>query len=316
MRRTRPLIDVDRIPELFRHRVARVPELVALGLTSHYIYAQCAPAGRWQRLLPGVVLLSDAEPTRAQRIQAALRYAGPGALVTGHDALQLYGMRSAKPGGPVHVLVAHRRQVRSSDAVAVERTTRLPPAALRQGFPVAPLVRAVLDAARRMHNRDGVRAVISESVQRGGLEPAQLRRELAEGSNRGSALARQVLNEVSDGIRSVAEAWARRLILRSGMPRPRWNVALFGPDGTQLAIADAWWDDVALAWEIDSYEWHLSPANYSRTLKRSAALTAAGITVVHTLPVRLRDEPAAVVDELRRAYQHAAARPRPDIRAC
>jgi hypothetical protein len=197
----------------------------------------------------------------------------------------------------------------------VERTTRMPSLQLLNDFPTAPLERAVLDAARRAGSVDGARAIIAEAVQRGRVLPARLRTELDRGSTRGSGLARKVLAEISDGVRSVAEAWARRLVLNSRMPKPAWNVPLCDPDGRLLAIVDAWWDDVALAWEIDSYEWHLSPQSYSDTLARDAALTAAGITVLHTTPGRIQKEPVAVLRELERAHGQARRRPRPQILA-
>lgn len=313
MRRNRSIVDFTTLPALFPHRVARAAELIALGLTSTTVYANTRPGGRWQRLLPGILLLSNAPPSRVELVQAALRYAGEGAVLTGHDALRLHGIRAAKPDGPVHVLIPHDRQVRSADTVVIERTTRMPKSLLHKNFSIAPAERAVLDAARRMRTLDGVRAILAETVQRGAARPAGLRAELAMGSNRGSALARQVLTEVSDGVQSVAEAWARRLILDSHLPKPAWNVPICDAGGQLLAIVDAWWDDTAVAWEIDSYEWHLSPENYAATVARGSKLTAAGITVVHTTPARIQREPGVVVRELDAALTHARARPRPDI---
>lgn len=313
MRRNRALVDLDRFPELFRRRVARASELIELGLGSKAVYANCRPGGPWQRLLPGVLLLSNAPPSREQLIQAALRYAGRGSVLTGHDALQLHGIRSARPGGMVHVLIPAHRQVRSADTVAIERTMRLPQATITQGFPVAPLERAVLDAARRMLLLDSVRAIVAESVHRGHIAPQRLLDELTAGSSRGSALVRRVLGEVSDGVRSVAEAHARRLVAGSRLPQPVWNVTLVGADGEPLGAVDAWWDDVALAWEIDSYESQL--AHYAAKMKRGAKLTAAGVMVMYTTPSRISKEPKAVADELRQALAHAALRPRPRILA-
>src|SRR5256885_1323411 len=178
MHRNRALVDLSAVPGLFKHAVARAPELIALGLSSTMVYARTAPGGPWQRLLPGILLLSNGHPTREQFIQAALCYAGPKSVLTGHDALQLHGMRSARPGGPVHVLVPHGRQVRGTDRVIVERTTRMPRLRLLNDFPTAPLERAVLDAARRTGSVDGARAIIAEAVQRGRVLPARLRTEL------------------------------------------------------------------------------------------------------------------------------------------
>ena len=80
-----------------------------------------------------------------------------------------------------------------------------------------------------------------------------------------------------------------------------------------MATADAWWDEVGLAWEVDSYAFDLSPADATAALSRAARLTASGVLVVHTPPAQLRDEPSAVADLLRGAYEQAAARPRPPV---
>jgi hypothetical protein len=69
---------------------------------------------------------------------------------------------------------------------------------------------------------------------------------------------------------------------------------------------------LGLAWQIDSLEWHLSPADYALTLERRSAMMAEGIVVLHTLPSKLarRDE---ALQELRRMYEHAARTPRPHV---
>ena len=114
--------------------------------------------------------------------------------------------------------------------------------------------------------------------------------------------------EVGDGIRSAAEAWARSLVLRSRLPAPMWNVELRDKQGRRLAVVDAWWADVGLAWEIDSTEFHLSPADHERTTRRHSALTAAGVLVMHTVPSRLRKDPAGVLRDLCGAYDSAGSR--------
>jgi len=295
--------------------VVHVSELERHGIGRRTIAYRCRPGGQWRRLLPGVVLLSNGAPTRNDRRQASLVYAGADAVLTGLDALELHGMRRAPvPSGPVHLLIpADRRRV-GAGRVLCERTDRLP--VVEPGrWPLAPLPRAVLDFARRCGDRNEVRAALAETVQRGRCTPAKLAAELAAGSQRGSALPRTVLFEISDGVRSVAEAKARVLVQRSGLPRPIWNPRLVDAvTGRFIAMPDAWFDQVGLAWEIDSYEWHLSPDDYDATLARRAAMMAAGITVVHHQPSRVTTQSAAVLDELRRTYAQAALRPRPAVR--
>lgn len=92
-------------------------------------------------------------------------------------------------------------------------------------------------------------------------------------------------------------------------------MAIRSPAGQLLAVVDAWWDDVGLAWQIDSREFHLAPADYDATLRRHSALAAAGILVVHTLPTRLRDDAKAVLNELTAAHARAAGNHRPNVTA-
>nr|WP_239029465.1 hypothetical protein [Pseudonocardia acidicola] len=264
-------------------------------------------------MLPGIVKLDNGPPTRDDRRLAALIYAGDGSVITGLDALQLHGMRRMPhPSGPVHVLIPTGRRRVGAGRVLAERTERLPePAAGR--WSLAPIARAALDFARRSSDRDEVRATIAEVVQQGRCSAADLCAELEAGSSRGSALPRDVLREIADGVRSVAEADARRLVARSGLPQPLYNPRLLDKHGRFVAVPDVWFDEVALAWEIDSREFHLSPEEYDRTLDRRSAMMAEGVIVMHSQPRKLRHRRTEIVDELRRNYAQAALRPRPDV---
>lgn len=115
-------------------------------------------------------------------------------------------------------------------------------------------------------------------------------------------------------MRSVGEAKARELVLGSALLRPLWNPRLVeARTGRFIAVPDAWFDEVGLAWDVDSYEWHLSPADYDRTLARRVTMTAAAIWVVPHQPKRISTDGPAVLDELARNLAQAAARPRPQV---
>ena len=215
----------------------------------------------------------------------------------------------------MHLLVPHERQVRNTPLMRVERTSRLPRPITRAGVPLAPPARAVVDAARRLRSGHEVTELIADAVQRRLCTIAQLSAELEAASRRGTATPRRVLRDVGAGVRSAAERDAKALWRRSGLPEPWWNALVFDASGSLLGIADGWWDDVALAWEINSVEWHLLPEDYAREQEKLARFTAAGVGVLPTLPSRMRSRAPDVMDELRRAYEAAAARPRPDVRA-
>lgn len=260
-------------------------------------------------------MLTNGSPTRAQLCRAALVHAGARAVISGIEAARLHGVRHLPADSRVHVLIPHDRRVASRGFTVVERTVHPPEPVRIGGLPVAPLARALVDAAHRMDNLNDIRAMIADAVQRQLCHPKDLRFELERGTTIGSALPRRVVEEMDRGIRSAAEAWAARVARRSQLPEPQWNVELRDRSGALLGIADAWWPQVGLAWEIDSLDFHLNPDDYARTVRKHGRLTAAGVIVMHTLPTRLRRDPAAVIAELRQAYAHASSRPPPQVTA-
>lgn len=306
----------ERLRAAATNDVIRAHVLVAAGVPESTVYARCRAGGPWQLLLPATVLLNSGRPTPDQLVMASLVYAGPDALVTGIEAAHRHGVRRGpKPDGRVHLLVPHNQQTASARHVVVERTRRMPEAVVRGGVPLAPVSRAVVDAARRLASPREATELMADAVQRGLCTVGQLSSELDAAQRRGTAVPRAVLLDVSAGIRSVAERDAKAVWQRCGLVEPWWNASVYDAQGMFLGIVDAWWDDVALAWEINSLAWHLGPQDYAREQARTALFTAAGVPVLPTLPKRLTEDAAAVRRELLEAYRHAASRPRPSVRA-
>lgn len=264
-------------------------------------------------LMPAIVKLNNAPPTRADRRRAALLHAGEHAVITGLDALELDGMtRMPSPFGPVHVLVPETSRRTGHGVALLERTGRLP-VATHGRWPLAPPARAVLDACRRLRVRDQVRATIAEAVQTGRCDVAVLAAELAAGSGRGTALPRRVIAEIADGARSAAEAAAGDLLRRLGCQDAMRNAWIYRSDGTFLACVDVWFPDVGLVWEIDSREFHLSPQDHERTIERHNALIAAGVPVLRSVPSHLTGRRGEVLAQLRDARATSALRSLPSV---
>jgi hypothetical protein len=70
-----------------------------------------------------------------------------------------------------------------------------------------------------------------------------------------------------------------------------------------------------MVWEIESSEWHLSPADHDYTVRRAARFTAAGAVYVASKPKMVMNDRAAVDATLRAVYAQAASRPRPALTA-
>lgn len=123
--------------------------------------------------------------------------------------------------------------------------------------------RAIADTVRGLADLREARAVVASAVQQGRCPIWMLTRELDQGRANGSALLRRALAEVAEGVRSVAEADFMALIKRCRLPMPLFNAHLYSSDGALIAIPDAWWPQAGVAAEVDSREWHLTPADWS-----------------------------------------------------
>jgi hypothetical protein len=270
--------------------------------------------GRWQVLLPGIYLAVTGRPDDAQREMASLLYAGPGALITGAAALTFHRLRS-QPSGLVDVLIPAQRRRQDVGFVRLHRTSFVPGVAFRAGeICYAPPARAVMDAVRGLPTIESALAVAADAVQRGKVLVWQLAEEIAAGPARGSARARVILSELSDGVRSVPEADLRLLIKRERLPEPMYNPRLFAGH-LFIAQPDAWWPNAGLAAEVDSREYHLLPRDWERTLERDARMAARGIVVLHFTPRRLRAEPKVVAAQIKSALEARNGIPVPKITA-
>jgi hypothetical protein len=293
--------------------VATTADLKSVGVAATAIVRECGAGGSWQRMLPGVVLLHNGPPTVHQRLVSALRYAGTEAQLTGQAALNLHGYTSTVAGNILILLPQHRNK-KSSGFVTVERTWRLPEPVERSGLACAPPIRATLDAARRVSDPSACKALMAHVIQRGGVTVEQLAAELSGGSDRGSALPRATLRELGKDAHSVAEIAAQKLYSEAELPLMVHNREVFDSHGHFLCKPDGWIDDLALAWEIDSLQHHLTPADHERTVLRRQRMEAAGVVVVAHMPKQIFRTPAVVLEQLRRAVLRARARPRPDVR--
>ena len=284
-------------------------QALGCGLTRDAVAYRIRPDGPWRRLLDGVYLAQTGAPDVPQKAMAALLHAGPGSVLTGAAALRGFGLTTVDPRR-FDVLVPATRRPGSAAFVTIHRTARMPRGVIREGrrsYALPP--RALADAARFMADLGGVRALIAAAVQRGDCPLPALVRELGEGPIRASARLRQVLAEVADGVRSITEAEFRDLIKRAGLPMPMFNARLFGADGTFIAAPDAWWPEAGVAAEVDSRQWHLSPADWARTLRRHAEMSSHGILVLHFTPDRIRSDPAMVAAVIADTLRAGRGRP-------
>ena len=294
---------------LEQHQVVTREQALRCGMPPTTLARQVAPGGRWQRLLPGVYLTVTGTVTQDQRQIAALLYAGPRSLITGPAAVRRHRLHSAGPD-VVDVLIPWACRRQSTGFVRVHRTRRMPDRMFVTGpIRFAKPARAVADAARGLTRFDDVRQVVCDAVQRRACTVAELAEELQAGPAKGATLFREALAEIGDGVRSVAEADARLLILHSDLPKPMFNARLYDADGVFIATVDAWWQEAGVAAEVDSRAYHLGAEDQDRTTERHDRLIAHGIFPLHFPPKRIRTDGPGVISDIRSAIAKGLGRP-------
>jgi hypothetical protein len=286
------------------------------GVSSATISHRTRTGGPWQRLLPGIYLVTQAAPTLVQRRRAALLYAGDPSLLTGVVGLAIHGLRYL-PADPetalVHVLIPHERRRTSVGLALVERTRRFPDGPDPRLGPVAPIARCLFDASRRYNHVRNTRAMILEAVQRGLVDNAELASEVGDGQRRWTAILRRVVNDAGAGVASAPEAEFRDLVVRSGLDEPLWNASLYTPNGTFVARPDGYLPDLGLAVQVDSREHHSRGDKWDDTLRRISRMTATGVAVWSLVVSDLRANPRDVLREYQAACRARANVPMPKL---
>ncbi|BEP15202.1 hypothetical protein acdb102_35130 [Acidothermaceae bacterium B102] len=283
-----------------QHGLVTVDQAGQLGI-SRSALCRRASAGQMpcQRVLPRVYGMFTGDPSALQRASAAALYVGSEAQVTGTAALQLYGIRRLTETQTVQVLVPEKRCVQSTKFVVVIRVVAPSRLHVRKAIPVAPVARAVVDAAGLCTTYDDVLALASAAIMSRRTTLAAIEDEVAKASWRTTVLIRRVLVEARTGSRSVPEAELRALFVAAGLPEPLINVPL-EIDG-EVFVPDVRWGMFIV--EVDSKEWHLlEPGSWERTQARRTRLEAAGYHVLPITPQQIRATPTEVLAAVRMRY--------------
>ncbi|MEJ2868619.1 hypothetical protein WCD74_12680 [Actinomycetospora sp. OC33-EN08] len=303
MRRGFWAIDPELIRSVAIDNTAHVHELMKLGIPEGTIYRRCRPGGPWTLMAPATVRLGTGTPTRRELVRAALIYAGARAVLTGLDAARAHRLRRGELPDAVHVLIPFEMRVHAVPRVRIERTRRLPtPPRVRDGLPVAPIERCLLDVARTMTDESDVAAILSEPVQRRLVLPEALVEELDAGCRKGSSVPRTVLRAVSAGARSASEFdfvrwWNSHPQLREHTIVLNVRISA---EGTLLGIADGFLPELGLVLPIDSVEQHFMTSDQVvETERQHRAYRSAGLHVYGVRPGRMRgDSPGLLLDVL------------------
>ena len=271
-----------------QHGVVTRAQLAALGAGRCAIERRVA-SGRLHRVHKGVYAVGHTALPRNGTLIAAVLACGEGALLSHRSAAELWriGPRAAyidvtvpgrrRPPG----IVVHECALRDGDRTALH------------GIPVTTPARTIIDLADVLTRR-GLERRIDEAeylrLDLTGLEPLPGRR--------GAGTLARLLAEHSAGstrTRSDLEEIFLHLCETHHLTQPRTNERVGGHE------VDFVWPGPRLIVEVDGAAAHRTRKGFEEDRARDAELTAAGYRVMRFTHRRLRREPEAVADQLRRA---------------
>lgn len=243
----------------------------------------------WQRPARGVYVTHDRDLSGLDLAHVAAAVGGDELVVSGLVVLRELGLRWLPASGTVLGLVPPALRTRSNGRVVLRRTTRLPSLDTwqRDGLRMAPVSRAVVDAARGTPSLRDVRGIVLGAVADGWAEVPSLQDVLATTQQNGSGVTRRALLDAERGCASPPEAELVDGLVGCGMP------FYVNPElwlhGRLLGSPDVYLVGRGTGGEVDSVERHeQDDAGVESTYDRHERLTAAGVDLVHLSVRRIR----------------------------
>lgn len=195
------------------------------------------------------------------------------------------------PSEQVLALVDPSVRRRSSGREALRRTTDY--AALDvwtcDGLRLAPVERAVVDAAREQDRLRDARGVVLGAVADGWASADDLRQQLDSTQRNGSGLVRRAITDAERGCASPPEAELVDELVGCGIPF--YVNAEIVLHGALLGVTDVWFVGLGLGGEVESAERHGSEQDVETTYDRHERITRHGLELVHLSVRRIRADP-------------------------
>jgi very-short-patch-repair endonuclease len=289
-----------------QHGVVSRRQLIALGIERRVVDRR-TERGSLSAIHRGVYAAGQARLTIEGRWTAAVLACGANAVLSHRSAAQLWGMLPRARSVPeVTRPTAARRRSR-----IIVRRGSLPGDELDvvDGIPTTSATRTLLDLAP-MLSHDRLETAFNEMEVRR-LTSKRSLPELLERypRRRGSAALRRLLSErsVAGGIgRNEFEQRFAVLLDSAGLPRPRFNADL-AVRGRFYEV-DCLWRSQRVVVELDGHAVHGTRHAFETDRERDRILLAEGWRPLRVTWWQLRDEPEAIIGDLRGLLAAGAAR--------
>lgn len=292
--------------------IVTTAEIVAADLDPRVAERQVR-AGNWQRPARGVYVPRSTTLSGLDLGHVAQRLAGDRVVVSGLVTLRELGLRWLPASDDVLGLVAPDVRTPSSRRVVLRRTKDLDELQTwwRGGVELAPVQRAVIDAARETPGLRDVRGIVLGAVADTWADVDTLDAILATTQRNGSGLTRRAIEDARRGAVSPPEAELVDEMLGCGVPF-YVNPELW-LDGRLLGCTDVYLPGLGIGGEVESVERHGSDDDTETTYDRHERLTTPGLELVHLSVRRIRRDVTEAAGHLlgRARLRRGMRRPEP-----
>lgn len=247
-------------------------QLLAGGLTKDEIYWRMKRE-RWVRVYRGVYAAGLLPVIGNARLMAAVLLCGEGAGLSHRTA---GGRWSVSAAGTIIDVTCPRGAARSRKGLFVHGVRNLDPAdmVVRDGIRTTSLARTLVDLADVLPAHRLLKAV-NEAERIHQIDVAEIHAVMRRTRGRHghpllAAAVRELATHGTVITRSDFEDALRQLVVDSDIDRPTYN-ALVGP-----YTVDAFWPDIKLVVELDSYEFHKDARTFAADRKRDRTLRSWG----------------------------------------
>jgi len=264
------------------------------------------------RRSPTVFAVVGAPTTWRQEAMAAVLSNGSMALLSHRAAVVLHlPTRSRQRSAGAEVVIPHHRW-RTAGPWLVHESRQLSAAdrVVIDGIPVTSIDRTLIDVGR-FWSPWTVGRLLDDAVMAGLTTYERFAERLGHLRRRGRpgiATARAVMADRGIDLGSPFEQRMARLLRDAGLPTPVRELHV--RVGRRDYYVDFAYPEARLGIECDSSTFHTLPYQFEHDLRRQNDIVGTGMLLLRYTPSRIRNDPFAVADEIRRHLQHRTAQDR------
>lgn len=288
-------MELDRIVRRQQGLITR-QQVLECGISSS-AWGRRLQQGSFERMLPGVYLVTTAFRSHEVALRATILWLGSEATVSGAWAGWRHGLLDA-PRGPVTVTIPRTRSIGAQALVTVRRRDLAPPdRVMLRGSWVTTRALTALECAGLPNGEDAVDRALQLGTTRTSLLSSMERLTSA----RGAPAARAAVVRTADGAVSPAERVFSQLMRSANIHELQAGLWVrldghaywldFGSEALRLGV------------EIDGWTAHSSGPAFHRDRARQNRFVAHGWTLLRYTPLQLREDPGDVLAEV----QHVIA---------